>query len=261
MGKLKIIKKIFQTALIIIGGYYLFMFTAPIFHIISNIGNILGIFMSFCAILTGIFMDRIIIFCKKYYKNKRGKICLNTFFTLFAIGLVCFAVTLTSIIISAQTNADNQKTIIVLGCAVRGETPSFTLSQRTNTAYDFLENHPDSIAILSGGQGKNENISEAECMYRILTEKGIDPQRLYLEDKSTNTSENIAFSKKIIEENNLSTDTAIVSSDYHLKRATMICSKNGLKNVAVISASSTYFDKPTFYLRELLGVVKEFITP
>lgn len=98
-------------------------------------------------------------------------------------------------------------------------------------------------------------------MYNILTEKGISPDRLYLEDKSTNTEENIAFSKRIIDENGLDTDIAVVTSDYHLKRATMICKKNGLKNVHRISAASVYFDKPTFYLREVLGVVKEFITP
>jgi uncharacterized SAM-binding protein YcdF (DUF218 family) len=96
-------------------------------------------------------------------------------------------------------------------------------------------------------------------MFDILIEKGIDASRLYTEDESTNTDENIAFSKSIIEENNLSNDIVVVSSDYHLKRATMICKKNGFKNVHTVSVPSTYYDKPTFYLREVLGVVKEFI--
>lgn len=255
----KTIKIIFQAVFIGVGGYYLFMFVCPVFHMISNIGNILGAAMSLCAILVGIFMNKIIGFCRKQYKNKKGKILLNTFFTVFALGLLCFSLALGSIITSAKTTADNQKTIIVLGCAVRGETPSFTLSLRINAAFDYLDKNPDSIAILSGGQGNNEDISEAWCMYTILTEKGISPDRLYLEDKSTNTGENIAFSKKIIDEYNLSTEVAVVSSDYHLKRAKMICAKNGLENAHTITAPSTYFDKPTFYLREVLGVVKEFI--
>lgn len=255
----KIIKLIFQTLLIGAGGYYLFMFVCPVFHMISNIGNILGAFMSLCAILAGVFANRIIEFCKKHYKSKKGKILLNAFFTVFAVGLICFSLALGSVVASAKTTADNQSTIIILGCAVRGETPSFTLSSRINAAYDYLNENPDSVAILSGGQGNNEDISEAQCMYNILTEKGISPDRLYLEDKSTNTGENIAFSKQLIDEYNLSTQVAVATSDYHLKRAKMICEKNGFEDVGTISAASTYFDKPTFYLREVLGVVKEFI--
>lgn len=96
-------------------------------------------------------------------------------------------------------------------------------------------------------------------MFNMLTEKGIEPERLYLEDTSVNTDTNIKNSIKIIEENNLDKDVAVVSSDYHLKRATMICEKNGLKNPHRISAPSTYNDKPTFYLREVMGVVKEVL--
>lgn len=255
----KMLRLIFQCVLIGLGGYYLFMFVCPVFHMILNIGNLLGALMSLCAILAGIFMNRLIEFCKENYKRKKGKVLLNTFFTVFSVGLICFSLVLGSVAASAKTTADNQKTIIVLGCAVRGKTPSFTLSSRINAAYDYLNQNPDSAAILSGGQGNGEDISEAQCMYNILTENGISPDRLYLEDKSTNTGENIAFSKQIIDEYNLSTEVAVVSSDYHLKRAKMICEKNDLENPHTISAPSTYFDKPTFYLREVLGVVKEFI--
>ncbi|HBN38525.1 MAG TPA: YdcF family protein [Ruminococcaceae bacterium] len=256
---IKIVKILFRLALIGFGCYYMFMFVRPVFGVIFNIGSVLGAFLSLIAILVGIFLNKIIDFCKKHYQSKKGKILLNTFFTVFTIGLLCFSLTLGSIVTSAKTNAKNESTVIILGCAVRGEKPSYTLNRRISTAYDYLTDHPDSVAVLSGGQGRGENISEAQCMYNVLTEKGIDPDRLYLEDKSTNTGENIAFSKQIIEENNLSTDIAVVSSDYHLKRATMICKKNGFDNVHRISSPSTYFDKPTFYLREVLGVVKEFI--
>ena len=256
-----IIVAFIRAIFIIGGGYYLFMFVAPIFGIIFNIGSVLGAFLSLIAILTGIFLKPIIRFCKKHYKSRKGKIILNTLFSVLGIGTVCFSLTLGSIVTSAKTDAQNQNTVIILGCAVQGEKPSYTLKTRINAACDYLEKNPDSAAVLSGGQGNGENISEAQCMYNILTENGIDPQRLYLEDRSTNTKENIAFSKEIIEENDLSSDIAVVSSDYHLKRATMICEKNGFDNVRRISAESVYFDKPTFYLREVLGVVKEFIIP
>lgn len=257
-----IIRILFQFALIGIGCYYMYMFLRPVFgRVIFNIGSVLGAFLSLIAILVGIFLKQLMNFCKKHYKHKKGRIILNTVFTVLGIGIICFSLTMGSIVSNSKTDAENQSTIIILGCAVRGDKPSATLGARIKYAYDYLAENPDSVAVLSGGQGNGENISEAQCMYNILTEKGISPDRLYLEDKSTNTGENIVFSKKIIEENNLSTDIAVVSSDYHLKRATMICKKNGLKNVHRISAPSTYFDGPTFYLREVLGVVKEFIIP
>ena len=139
-----------------------------------------------------------------------------------------------------------------------GKSPSWMLSYRIDSAYKYLEAHPDSVAVLSGGQGNKEDISEAQCMFNVLTEKGIDPDRLYLEDKSTNTFENISFSKKIIDENNLSTDVAIATSSFHLKRATIIAEKQELKP-ARISAYTSHFLRATYYVRDTFGVIKEFL--
>ncbi len=254
-----LIRILIQLLLIGVGGYYMFMFVAPVFGVIFNIGTIIGALLSLIAILTGIFLKQIIGFCKKHYKTRKGKIILNTVFTVLGIGIICFSVTLVSMLSASETNAQDQNTIIVLGCSVRGTTPSFTLKARINAAYNYMVSNPNSVAVLSGGQGSGESITEAQCMFDILTENGIAPSRLYLEESSTNTNENITYSKKVIEENNLDTDIAIVTSDYHLKRATMICKKNGFESVRRISAPSTRFDKPTFYLRDMLGVVKEFI--
>ena len=74
-----------------------------------------------------------------------------------------------------------------------------------------LDDSPNANAVLSGGQGSDEIMSEAQCMYNVLTESKIDSSRLYMEDKSTNTTENIRNSMKIIEDNNLNTDITIVT--------------------------------------------------
>lgn len=248
-----------QSILIICGIGFFCLFAALMLRFIFNIGNVLGAAISLAVLLAGVFLNKIIAFCKKHYKSKKGKTFINTALTIIGTGVLCFCMALSSVIICDSTNADNQKTLIVLGCAVRGETPSLTLNSRINAAYDYLESNPNSVAVLSGGQGRDEDISEAQCMFNILTEKGIESNRLFIEDESVNTATNIEYSKKVIEENGLSSDIAVVSSDYHLKRATMICEKKGFKNTARISAASTFFDKPTFYLREVLGVIKEFI--
>lgn len=92
MKKIKsVILIIIQLALIALGCYYMYMFVAPIFGIIFNIGSVLGAFLSLIAILTGMFLKPIIRFCKKHYKSRKGKIVLNTLFSVLGIGTVCLS--------------------------------------------------------------------------------------------------------------------------------------------------------------------------
>ncbi|MCH5315982.1 MAG: YdcF family protein [Eubacterium sp.] len=251
-------KKIIKLTLIILGVFIIFIFLAPAAARIFHIGSIVGIVIGVVFLGLGLMLDKVLEIVKNIMKSKKGRIIFGSAVTaVIAIGL-SFSIALGSVIISGETNATDQNVVIVLGCAVYGETPSIMLKKRVNSAYEYLTKNEDSVAVLSGGQGNGESISEAECMRRLLTEKGIDESRLYLEDQSTNTAENIANSKKILEENNLGYDVAIATSDYHLKRATMIAERNGL-TAARISSHSGFFDVPSFYIRDTLGVIKEFI--
>lgn len=116
----------------------------------------------------------------------------------------------------------------VLGCRVKGTVPTRALMSRCKAAFDYLTENKDSVAVLSGGQGADEDISEAECMYHILTEKGIDKTRLYIENASTSTEENLKFSSDVIDKNNLSKEIVICTSEYHIYRALMIAKKQAL---------------------------------
>ena len=148
--------------------------------------------------------------------------------------------------------------LIVLGCGVNGDRPSLMLTERLDAAYDYLNTHEEVVCILSGGQGKGENISEAECMYRYLTEKGIARDRLYKEDRSTSTRENLLYSKKIIEEKNLDPQVIIVTNEFHEYRASVIAEHTGIKPSAVCGKTAWWL-LPTYYLRELYGIVFEWI--
>ena len=251
-------KKTIRFFMIGAGIFFLLLFIAPLFANILNIGNILGIAGSLLLILWGIFLNPLIKFKNKINSNKKGKIIFNIGASGIIAAALSFFIALGATLASSTSNAENQNTVIILGCAVMGDQPSWMLRQRIESAYEYLEENPDCVAILSGGQGNNEKISEAQCMFNILTEKGIDEGRLYLEDKSTNTFENIAFSKQIIDDNNLSTDVAIASSNFHLKRATMVAQKNGM-TAKRISAKTSTFLTPTYYVRDTLGVILEFI--
>lgn len=245
-------KKIIRLIIGIIGVIILIAYSLPLAALILNAGNIFGIAVGFVLIIFSIFFNRIIEALKGH------KIITSILCICVIIFSTLFGVTYNSIVKYAQYTATDEATIIVLGCRVDGERPSLMLKWRCDEAINYLNNHPDAVAILSGGQGSDEIMSEAECMRRLLTDAGIDEARLYIEDKSTSTNENIAFSKRIIDDNNLSTKVAIATSDYHEKRASIIASKNGL-NASSIPARGDKYSRLTFFTREVFGVWVQYI--
>ena len=150
-----------------------------------------------------------------------------------------------------QNHDDTVEYIIVLGARVKGETPSLSLQYRIDAATEFLLDHPSCIAILSGGQGEGEDISEAEAMRRGITDYGISSTRLIIEDTSTNTKENIAFSKKLIP--NHLTHGGVVTNDYHLYRTIKIAEKQELKLIG-LPAKTPAISRLKSHLREYAAI-------
>lgn len=150
---------------------------------------------------------------------------------------------------------------VVLGCHVKDGRPSRILGERIDAAYEYLNAHPQAIAVLSGGQGADEAISEAECMYRELTARGIDGSRLYKEESSVNTPTNLRHSRAILEET-LGADSAwsktheiaLITSEFHCYRGCLHAKQEGLRPVAVASETAMPYVIP-FYVREIAAVV------
>lgn len=152
--------------------------------------------------------------------------------------------------------------VIVLGAGVNGETPSLTLRTRIDAAVAYLEEHPDVPVVLSGGQGPGEAITEAECMRRALVRRGVDESRLYPEERSTSTQENLRYSRAILEE--LGVDpaqrVAIVTSDFHLCRARLMWGGDTAAVPAHLP-SALYFQCLTvnYFIREAFGLAAYFV--
>ncbi len=152
--------------------------------------------------------------------------------------------------------------VIVLGAGVNGETPSLTLRTRIDAAAAYLEEHPDVPVVLSGGQGPGEAITEAECMRRALVRRGVDESRLYPEERSTSTQENLRYSRAILEE--LGVDpaqrVAIVTSDFHLCRARLMWGGDPAAVPAHLP-SALYFQCLTvnYFIREAFGLAAYFV--
>lgn len=233
-----------QIALIIIGAVVFFLFAIAVFDRVLNFGNLAGMLFGIVYIVIGLLMNRTDSSNQKY---------------IFIIALCVLLLTILKmreIYAAGKTKISAQKVIIVLGCRVRGDEPSLSLIKRVDAAYKFLLFNPESVAILSGGQGKDENISEAQCMQQLLYARGISKDRLILEDRSTSTDENIRFSLQIIETLDLDRNVAIATSEYHQKRAANICKKYGL-NSTPVSSKTKWTLLPTFLLRELFAEIKE----
>ena len=124
------------------------------------------------------------------------------------------------------------------------------------TVFDYLQEHPGLYCVLSGGKGENEKISEAECMFRYMTARGIEPDRILCEDRSTSTRENLLFSLQILREKGLLDirDVALVTNEFHACRAHLIAKKLGLK-AGTVPAASPWWLLPSFYVRELFGLL------
>ena len=146
--------------------------------------------------------------------------------------------------------------IVVLGAKVNADGPSVSLWDRICAAYTYLEAHPDVTAIVSGGQGTDEPITEAECMYRELVELGIDPKRIWMEDEATSTWENLQFTLNLIEEKTgqRPTKLGVLSSEYHLFRASLFAKAAGVEFVGIPARTSRASQAINHFMREVAGV-------
>ena len=177
---------------------------------------------------------------------------------LTCLGLVYFGVVESFIIKNARTDPDDGRDyLIVLGAAVYGDQPSLTLIRRMEGAMDYLDRHPDSVAIVSGGMGPGETITEGQAMYDWMTAHGVDGARILIEDKATSTEENLSYSFDIIRARGQEPAgrVAIVSSAYHLYRAKLFANKLGVPDAAGVAAPWGYFFVMlNYFIREAFGV-------
>ena len=186
-----------------------------------------------------------------------GSIAFKGFTTLLILGLLVVGIT-EAIIIKASFGAQREQVeyMVVLGAKVNRNGPSVSLWDRICAAYTYLEEHPDTIAVVSGGQGTDEPITEAECMYRELVNLGIDPKRIWIEDEATSTWENINFTLDLIEEKTgqRPQKLGILSSEYHLFRASLFAKKCDVEFVGIPAPTSRVAQKINHFMREVAGV-------
>ena len=179
------------------------------------------------------------------------------FLTVMGTGILLFL--LIEGLILAQFGAkapDGADYCLILGAQMKNHGPSDVLRRRLDTAIMYLQENPETIVIVSGGQGVNEPMTEARGLYEYLTRRGITPERILLEEKSGNTRENLHYSSELLDIENDS--VVLVTNNFHVFRAMGIAKKMGYENVNGLAADSYPFMVPNNMMREFLGVIKDF---
>lgn len=239
-----------------------------LFSVLTGVFILLAVVFYFFVIgyrFTGLacFGCALVFFCffllSRMQDKPRARCFRRILLILIALGLV--GLTLTELpIVGASTGAGKDipcRYVIVLGAGLNGETPSISLSDRLHAAATYLKNNPDAVAVVTGGIGEGETITEAEAMQRALVGAGILPERILKEEQAKNTRENIIYSLALIREREggtLPAQIAILSSEYHLYRAGYLAAQCEVSAVLIPARTSLSILRFNYFFREAFAV-------
>ncbi len=180
------------------------------------------------------------------------------FFGVVATGVGIFII-LEGLIISDMTVVPKAGCdyIIVLGAQIKGTKVTNSLREHLDTAYDYITANPETKIIVSGGQGEGEDIAEAYAMKEYLVARGIESDKLTMENRSINTNENMKFSLEYIKDKNASVGN--VSSNFHIYQSIKLAKAQGLTNVSGIDSPCDSVLFLNYMVRESVGITKDAV--
>ncbi len=191
----------------------------------------------------------------KHHKAARG--IKTVLWCLMAIAAVAVIITEAFIVSGATAKAagTEPQVAIVLGAGVHGTVPSRSLRARLEAALEYANDNPDARLVLSGGQGRGEDVSEARCMYDWLTSHGVSDDRLILEERASSTEENLEFSKRILDDLGYTGGVCVITAGYHIARAKLMAKDAGFTEVAARGRGTNMpVLEFNYYLREAPGI-------
>lgn len=163
------------------------------------------------------------------------------------------------VILSGMLMVPSEKlpVIIVLGACIRGRKITGALRRRLDKAVTYLEENPETLVIVSGGQGKGEDVTEAFAMREYLIQRGIEEKRIRMEEKSRTTRENLAFSRQLLKKNE--GEVGIVTNNFHMYRAIKLAKLEGYKEVRGIVAGCDSVLFLNYMVREFFAILQLYL--
>lgn len=250
MSKKRGLLCVLAAACFVLGGSMLTVFTAVRFTglLLCCAGAVLLIFAA---------LDR--------WKRKRwARWCRQGLWALLAAGLCLFAVMEVWVLRWSRTDGETPASaVVVFGAGVNGTTPSLSLRVRLEAALEYAQSHPDIPVVVSGSRGPGEDITEAQCMAGWLTERGVEPERILLEERADNTEQNVAYSLALLAENGVdpADSIAFVTADYHLCRAVYLRGGENTVPVAAHMPGRYWPITVNYYIREAFAMARLVVLP
>lgn len=249
---------LFRLFLIVLGGVLILSSLLALTISNMNFGIVMPFIIGTPLLFLGIFYCQITDLFSRSVLGRIIKWCMLGCYLAFSI--IFFLTFILMKTAPTTASVDDYDVIIVLGAGIRGNRPSATLTYRLDKSIEVFNSCKDAVIIVSGGKGEDEPISEASAMKNYLISKGIKECAIIMEDTSTSTEENFAFSKKIIE--NLypnGAKIAFVTNDFHVYRAKKIAEKQGISADGIASKDFAPL-VINAYLRECAAIVQYFLT-
>lgn len=247
--------KVISLIFIICGIIFISLFIPATFIRVWNTGTYFGYAIGIVTVALGLLMPVAL-----NHGKRAARYIYRGGLVVYAV-LGIYALTLSGLMLFSMNNAPEEKhdrTMIVLGCQVKQSDPSLMLTKRLERAYSYLSQNEDVLCIVSGGQGNDEHMSEAQVMYDWLTEKGIEKERIIKEDRSTSTLENLKFSGEILKNNGRDKDVILVTDGFHQYRASLQAASLGY-DIRNLSSDTPWFLLPSYWVREWFALSYEFV--
>lgn len=221
-------------------------------------------------LLAGLSFLILYIYERKYIyirdKNKKGFLQARKKFLTFMAAIVGVLIFFDGVIFLFGVNKNNEKSdvVMVLGAGLNGDQISAMLKTRLDGAIKYAKQGTgEELIIVSGGQGSDEKISEAEAMRRYLVKNGISNNRIVMEDKSTSTFENFKFSKDIIEKSTgkyiEDLDIKVFTNTFHCMRSYFLSQRLRYGEVSTYGTRTPLYLAPVYYIREIAAFGKSVI--
>lgn len=220
---------------------------------IMNAGTLLGVLLSVIIGLFAVFARQLWRLIRGVWRFAAGKAALCVLAAAIAgfVGFCGFNCVMMANYASQPLQQVN--CVMILGCQVRGSEPGYDLLSRMKTALPLIEANPDVPVIVTGGKGRGEDITEAECTKQWLISQGVAEDRIYTEDKSHSTATNFEYSAPLLEEFGISDGIAVVTNDFHQYRANIFAGRLGL-STGHYSAQTRLLVLPNYLIRELAAL-------
>ena len=241
---------VLRGALVLLAAYGFWVFLQPAVKAgIVNVGNVAGMTAAVLLAVVALAWPQVARFVAARWATRGGRIGLGAVSVVVSLGLVWCGVLSARMMSAIREYPGQPATLVVLGCKVEGDRPGVALLRRVDTAADYLLANPSVQVVVSGGQGPDELISEAEAMRRALLDRGIAEDRIMLEDRSTSTLENLENTKELLAQRGLGDEVIVVTEGYHMHRALGVAERVGL-DAEGLAAPSAAWALPTSWVRE-----------